>query len=439
MDRRQFLKTAGAASGALLGGLTVGGPRADAAEQGDKVSSNALALPRVTQVKKPVAIAMWDFSWLLRHYATGEFADWSQTLDALVERGYNAVRMDVFPHLVAANPEGTVVEEFDFPKGDWRPVMWGNQYSTKVRPREALLEFLPKCTERGVHVGMSTWFFGPGAEKVTGLDGFVRVWDETLAFLKDHGVLNNVFYVDLLNEYPMFNGFKWLENELKAIRDKELGAIKNPEQRERQAHEWDKNQGQYNPAQQAFYKRFICDAIDRLKVKWPGFDFFACQTRVDSVPWQNMDFSRFAVLDIHSWFVLNGALPTDTGYWENIHGLADNDLKFPEVNAKLKANWDKNKDALVAWMTEFVQSVAAKGRALGVPYGNTEGWGLINWLDHPALDWDIIKEAAEICARLGRANGYTFNCTSNFTHPQFPRLWHDVQWHRKVTSIIREG
>ena len=110
---------------------------------------------------------------------------------------------------------------------------------------------------------------------------------------------------------------------------------------------------------------------------------------------------------------------------------------FSEINTKLKENWAKNKDVLVAWMADFMKGVAAKGRELGVPYGNTEGWGIINWLDHPALTWDIIKEAAEICARLGRKHGYRFNCTSNFTHPQFPRLWADVAWHKRVTAQIR--
>lgn len=427
MNRRRFMKVAGGAAGLLLANEHV------SAQSVEK----APALPPVTKAKKPVAIAMWDFSWLLRHHPAGEFADWSKTLDELLARGYNGVRIDVFPALVAAGPDGNVVDEFYFPKGDWRPTMWGNQYSVHSRPREALLEFLPKCTERGIHVGFSTWFFGPGVEKVEGLDGFVRVWNETLTFLDGHGLLDNVFYVDLLNEYPMFNGFKWLETELNSIREKDLNAIENVEQRERQAHQWEKDMGQYNGAQQAFYRKFLCDAITRLRNTWPELDFLASQTRVDSVPWQNLDFSCARALDVHNWFLVNEALNRGTGYWENIHRLADNDQKLPEVNAALKANWTANKDALVVWMREFMESVAKKGRELGIPYGNTEGWGIINWLDHPALDWDIIKEAAEICARLGSENGYTFNCTSNFTHPQFPRLWADVEWHRKVTAIIR--
>ena len=81
--------------------------------------------------------------------------------------------------------------------------------------------------------------------------------------------------------------------------------------------------------------------------------------------------------------------------------------------------------------------LATFDRQHGKPIGNTEGWGIINWLDHPSLRWDIIKEAAEICAGLGRKYGYRVNCTSNFTHPQFPHLWTDVAWHKRVTELIR--
>lgn len=70
---------------------------------------------------------MWDFSWLLRHHPCGEFEDWDAVLDGLVERGYNAIRLDVFPNLVAADAQGRVTEEFHFPKGDWGPAMWGNK------------------------------------------------------------------------------------------------------------------------------------------------------------------------------------------------------------------------------------------------------------------------------------------------------------------------
>ena len=144
------------------------------------VDSNA----RITEHGDPVAIAMWDFSWLLRHepgHEVGsEFSVWDRVLDELVERGYNAIRLDVFPHLVAKTSKGEVIDRFKF-SGGKRPVMWGAQHDTWVDPRQALREFIPKCLQRGILLGLSTWFSGPG--DIQGEDEFVRVWDETLSLV----------------------------------------------------------------------------------------------------------------------------------------------------------------------------------------------------------------------------------------------------------------
>lgn len=40
---------------------------------------------------------------------------------------------------------------------------------------------------------------------------------------------------------------------------------------------------------------------------------------------------------------------------------------------------------------------------------------------------------------LARKHGYQFICTSNFTHPQFARLWSDVGWHQELTREIRRS
>src|SRR5512145_2298206 len=110
MNRRDFM----GATAALATGMVLG-----AAPDGAAQSTKAGALLPVTQVKEPAAIAMWDFSWLLRHHPAGEFWDWSRVLDELVDRGYNAVRIDMFPALVAARPDGTVTEEYFITKKYW--------------------------------------------------------------------------------------------------------------------------------------------------------------------------------------------------------------------------------------------------------------------------------------------------------------------------------
>jgi hypothetical protein len=82
------------------------------------------------------------------------------------------------------------------PKSDWKSVMWGGQHSTTIRPRQALKEFIPRCLERGLLSGLSTWFFGPGVDRVVGVDGFVRVWDQTLEFLKENDLVMNGLLTD---------------------------------------------------------------------------------------------------------------------------------------------------------------------------------------------------------------------------------------------------
>ena len=64
-----------------------------------------------------------------------------------------------------------MILEHSFPKGDWKPAMWGGQYSTAIQPRRALKEFLRRCLDRDLLLGLSTWFFGSGVERVEGADG----------------------------------------------------------------------------------------------------------------------------------------------------------------------------------------------------------------------------------------------------------------------------
>ena len=66
-------------------------------------------------LKKPLAIAMWDFSWLERRWPGAGYEDWDRALDELVERGYDAVRIDAYPHLVASEPD-LACRPFGFPR-----------------------------------------------------------------------------------------------------------------------------------------------------------------------------------------------------------------------------------------------------------------------------------------------------------------------------------
>lgn len=134
MKRKDFIKNATVGTGALMATPLF----APVMESTGAAKDHLLPLDKL---KKPLAIAMWDFSWILRHHRYCEFENWDKVLEELAERGYNAIRIDIMPQYVAADSDGTITEEFLSVRKDWGLVKWGNHYTMSFRPRETLLEF----------------------------------------------------------------------------------------------------------------------------------------------------------------------------------------------------------------------------------------------------------------------------------------------------------
>jgi hypothetical protein len=425
MERRKFIKQTSAGLGSLMVGSSV-------AHGNSMFNENRLqkmqTIP-ISKTEKPLAIAMWDFSWILRHHRYGEFENWDKVLEELAERGYNAIRIDAMPHFVAAESDGTIVEEFRSVKDGWQPPLWGNYFTMSFRPREALLEFLPKCRKYGIKVGLSTWFSRHGTSRhdiFFDEGGLLRAWNETLSFLKENSMLDNVIYVDILNEYPAWHGFDWFKNELNKRSDIEQFKLNNPEAN---IQEFEGRTG-YNQLQIEFCNDFINQTIITLKQEYPDIDFFAS---LDSLLLEGIDLTNFSALDFHIWFV----------GWGKIPGIAEIDLinqtlNYKQINADLYTFWKENQESMIKWMDGRITTVSTKAAKNKIICGNTEGWGPISWFDHPELDWKWVKESGDIGVELAlKHDNYKFLCTSNFTHPQFQGMWEDVKWHRQITNKIK--
>lgn len=378
---------------------------------------------------------MWDFSWILRHHKYGEFENWDVVLEGLAERGYNAVRIDAMPQFIAADTDGASQEEFRSIKNDWTPALWGNDHTMSFRPREALLEFLHKCEKYEIKVGLATWFLRHGTDR-TGIfleeGGLLRAWEETLDFLKKRGLLRNVIYADILNEYPNWHGYDWFKNEMNKRSDLRQFKLDNPEANVPDPA-FDRSASRYNALQQEFYNDFMADTLKQLKSQYPVLDIFAS---LDSaMDLKEIDLSEFNALDYHIWFEHRGDIP---GLQEI--RARDQSLDYRRVYADLISYWKENKTSLVNWMDGRIRDIAETASKNNIVCGNTEGWGPIMWFDHPELDWQWTKESAEICVELAlKHENYKFICTSNFTHPQFKGMWEDKNWHRQLTSRIKQG
>jgi hypothetical protein len=184
--------------------------------------------------------------------------------------------------------------------------------------------------------------------------------------------------------------------------------------------------------QKDFYNSFLQSLIPPLQQKFPFLDYYVS---LDSaMDLAQIDLTSFNALDYHIWFEHLGRIP---GMGEI--RSRDASLDYRKIYESIISYWKENKTSLIEWMDQRINDIANTANSYNIVCGNTEGWGPITWFDHPDLDWNWVRQAAEICVDLAlKHKNYKFICTSNFTHPQFQGMWEEVNWHRKITDSIKK-
>src|SRR4051794_9070393 len=96
----------------------------------------------LTGVRRPHALTMWGSSGLERRWPGGGYEDACKALDELVERGYDAVRIDAYPHLVraGASKSWTLTPV-------WTEHDWGAPHELAVSVQPALVDLVAGCPE----------------------------------------------------------------------------------------------------------------------------------------------------------------------------------------------------------------------------------------------------------------------------------------------------
>ena len=176
MDRRVFIRQTAVAA---LGGLV-------AFDLSNALAKSEMAFAGKGEIS-PRAITMWDFSWLERRWPGAGYEDWDQVLDELSERGYNAIRIDAYPHLIAENPmKKWLLKEV------WNQQDWGSPDMNEIQVQPNLNLFLSKCKERDIKVGLSSWYRLDVDEVCLKLDTPEKLadcWLTTLRSIEEDGLL----------------------------------------------------------------------------------------------------------------------------------------------------------------------------------------------------------------------------------------------------------
>jgi hypothetical protein len=379
------------------------------------------------------AVTMWEFSWLLRRQGEQrEYADTDRVLDELAERGYDCVRIDAFPHLIAADKHGRTSTAFAVhPQPDH--FMWGPHGGnvTVVDPAGALAAFVAGCRDRGITVALSSWFNDDDEHRRLGIEtpaDLARVWEETLVSLDERGLLDAIEYVDLCNEFPLDD---WLPAAHEAIFGRPQDTLPSiPGQAVEGGWVWS--------AEQRERIRAYFAAVDGLRSRWPQLRFTVSVAPVSESVY-DLDYRDLDLIETHVWLSSNVAeFAAVTNFSLDEHG-------FPGA-------WQKQVDSLdeVYWpdperwhrrLGEEMARWAAVARGQDRPLWTTEGWSHILLDDFTAPSgrhaWDYVRSVAEFAVPHALALGWEGVCTSNFAEPHFPALWADVAWHRSMTDLIR--
>lgn len=387
LTRKQFL-------GAVAGGVAA-------------LAGPSLAKPAGQSAKHPRAIAMWDFSWLERRWPGAGYESWDAALDQLVERGYDAVRIDAFPHLIAGGPGKSWLL-----KPIWDTQDWGAPALVRVRVLPELHDFIARCRDRGIKVGLSTWFREDEEDvraKIAGPERMAEIWVATLNGIRRAGLLDAILYVDLCNEWP---GPLWAPFVQPPL---DWGAWPDP-----RAMHW------------------MRIAISAIRAEFPDVPMLFSTSGSKAEDYTRNDIGFVDAIEHHMWMASenNDEFNNRIGYKyerfseDGYHNVQRNAVT---VYAERPAYWQK-------LLTDQIAALAAAGRTAGKPLMTTECWAIVDYKDWPLLPWDWVKQVCATGTLAASETGqWSAIATSNFCGPQFTGMWRDVAWHQHLTQVIKSG
>ncbi len=367
----------------------------------------------ISTLTRPCAIAMWDFSWLERRWEGSGYEDWARALDGLVERGYTAVRIDAFPHLLSQEVAAGVDREWDL-LPVWNQHDWGAPGPVRIAsPRRSLVEFIGLCRDRGVDVGLSTWYRQDTADsRMRLVEPRIQAgqWAAVLDVVVAEGLADSILYVDLTNEIPLptYSPFLYANWNSTGIESRATPRMRD----------------------------WITAAILAVRERHPGFDYCFSYAGEFMNP-AGQDVSTFDLLELHIWM----CSPEFSDFHQRIGydlGASRFDPAGYPAMQRAEAEYRQAPGHWRGFLEAAIDAAATWSQTTGLPLVTTECWGPINYRDWPMLDWGWVKEVCE--HGVGRAlmtGRWKALATSNFCGPQFRGMWRDIDWHRRLTTAIK--
>ncbi len=352
------------------------------------------------------AITMWDFSWIERQWPGAGYEDWDMVLDELSERGYNAVRIDAFPHLVSEDKDKywTLLPV-------WTVLDWGSPSKNRIQIQPALNQFIEKCNNRNIKVALSTWYRQDADNlrlNITTPDIMAKQWVKTIQTIEKANLLDNILFIDLCNEWPHPIWAPFFNNSPDGLGE----------------------EGWYTDASM----QWMQEAAGLVKNSYPDLPVTFSFKSNKHLPQKDLSF--LDLLEPHIWM----SKCNDEEFYKIVgYNYPSNKPTGFDKMVELSENlYNSKKEYWQKLLVEEIQFTASVAIEKKIPLATTECWGVVDYKDWPLLNWEWVKELCELGTKTAIKTGaWKYIATSNFCGPQFTGMWRDVDWHREMTSLIK--
>jgi len=387
--------------------------------------------------KVPLTISMWDFSWLTCSHPGGAFADLPRCVAEAAERGYNTLRVDVFPHFYPLKEYTFEAQGLDRRLRTWGDVLLPEGYTVNVRSK--VIELADLCRQHGIWLGLDTWMsmkvlasvtmIEPGEEESLCRE-WAAAWVKALKLMRDDGVLERAVWVAPCNEVPLLLGRK-----MRRVLD-----LDTEKRREGQT-----DFCEHQPKLDAVYQRvnqWLGEAVKE-EIAREGIPLSYSSLGAENFAARLTD--TYDVVDIH--FMPDVILAEeDKVALEKAGRGASQFSMHAELDAYdlsvYGAAWDRacrsNYGALLRRAHDYARGALAhtllpSGKRL-IPIV-TEAYGPCSYPDHPEVPWDWYKSSNTDAAHIFAGYDFAGLSLSNHAEPLFS-LWQDADWHRRTNHYI---
>jgi hypothetical protein len=229
------------------------------------------------------------------------------------------------------------------------------------------------------------------------------IWKATLDTIAADGLVSNLLYVDLCNEFPLDIWAPFLPK----------GTLRAS----------------------TFGTAWMRDAIKFVRPAYPNLDYtFSFTSEYDT--WRQQDVSMLDFLELHIWMAQASDFYKQIDYNYERFSLAG----YEHLVDRAKPLYESKPEYWNSRLRQGIERAAEWSRFAQRPLITTECWSLVDYKDWPLLEWDWLKSLCEIGVRTAAATGrWAAMATSNFCGPQFVGMWRDVAWLRKLTEMIHSA